>query len=84
VFFIFSDDPGHVRFATASISIGRSALRLCAGSAHLEYQLALQVPRFTHAVCFAGVGELVAHDCRWSHRTDVEEGKHPFKMGAVT
>jgi hypothetical protein len=62
----------------------QSARQLYAESAHLEYQLTLQVARFTHAMCFAGVGELVPRDRRWSHRTDVEEGKHPFKMSTVT
>jgi hypothetical protein len=62
----------------------QAARQLYAGSAHLEYQLTLQVARFAHAMCFAGVGELVARDRRRSYRTDVEEGKHPFKMGAVT
>src|SRR5215468_5280859 len=33
---------------------------------------------------FAGVGELVPDDRGRSHRTGVEEGEHPLKMGAVT
>jgi hypothetical protein len=62
----------------------QSARRLSAESAHLENQLTLQVARFAHAMCFAGVGELVPLDRRWSHRTDVEEGEDPLKMDAVT